>query len=71
MENCDGHCGMDHGDAGCCKEGEGKCEGHEEGGHESAAAPHNNDSVNVAMPANDCMMKDSAKPAEAAHEGHH
>lgn len=72
MENCDGHCGMDHGDAGCCKEGEGaECKDeHNAEGHESAAAPHTNDSTAVAAAPADTMKHDSVKPAEAGHEGH-
>lgn len=74
-EKCDGHCGMEH-EKACCTDGScDHCKAkHGESGesHENAAAPHNNDSIatSVAMPASDSMNGDSAKPAEAGHEGH-
>ncbi len=73
MENCDGHCGMDHAEK-CCEDGTcAHCKEHQGGdAHESSATPHNDDSVNVAVApaASDCTKTDSVKPVEAGHEGH-
>lgn len=74
-EHCDGHCGMEH-EKACCTDGSCdhcKAEHGDAHGDAAATAPGHGDSVaaTAAMPAGDSVVKtDSAKPAEAGHEGH-
>lgn len=59
IENCDGHCGMEHEKAECCKDGDHK-ECKDGDMHENAVAPHNNDSVNIAAAPADSAKADTA-----------
>lgn len=62
-EKCEGHCGMEHGDAAH----------HEASAKDEAKAPvhRNNDSIAIARPVSDCVKVDSAKVvAPAGHNGH-
>jgi hypothetical protein len=76
MENCDGHCGMEH-EKACCTDGtceHCKAEHGDQHGTEShndaAVTDHHQDSAGATSAMADSMKADSVKPAEAGHEGH-